>query len=194
VKPARVAYARVVHEAVAIERGLRLADGRVVADDQVVWLPPVQPGMIVAPDIHNADPKKQLAKEMTLSAKDEPLAFLKTPNVLVGHRGLTRRPADAGLMHDERELAVIIGRIAGKVRRADTMPQVAGCTIADDDAVRDYRFRSGPLITPKGARSSLQMLDVARAMTAHCAWIASLLARCPGRPERLSNSEDTPWH
>jgi 5-oxopent-3-ene-1,2,5-tricarboxylate decarboxylase / 2-hydroxyhepta-2,4-diene-1,7-dioate isomerase len=138
VKRARVAYAGAVHEATAIERGLRLADGRVVAADEVVWLPPVQPGTIVALGINYADHKKELAKELTLGAKDEPLAFLKTPHALVGHRGQTRRPADAGFMHYECELAVIIGRIARKVRRADAMPFVAGYSIANDYAVRDY--------------------------------------------------------
>ena len=35
-------------------------------------------------------------------------------------------------------------------------------------------FRSCPLITPKDARSSLQMLAIARAMAALCAWIGRL--------------------
>ena len=36
-RTARVAYAGAVHEAVPHERGLQLADGRVLAEDQVVW-------------------------------------------------------------------------------------------------------------------------------------------------------------
>ena len=104
----------------------------------MVWLPPVQPGTIIALGINYADHKKELAKELTLSAKDEPLAFLKGPNALVGHRGRTRRPADANFMHYECELAVVIGRHAKRVKRAEALQYVAGYTIANDYAIRDY--------------------------------------------------------
>ena len=89
-KHARIAWAGAVHHAVADGSGLRLADGTRLAEDEVVWLPPVQPGTVIALGINYADHKKELAKELTLSAKDEPLAFLKGPNALVGHRGRTR--------------------------------------------------------------------------------------------------------
>ena len=137
-KRARVAWAGAIHQAVADGDGLRLADGTRLAEDEVVWLPPVQPGTIIALGINYADHKKELAKELTLSAKDEPLAFLKGPNALVGHRGVTRRPADATFMHYECELAVVIGRHAKRVKRADALDYVAGYTIANDYAVRDY--------------------------------------------------------
>ncbi len=137
-KRARVAYAGAVHHAVAHAQGVRLNDGRVLAEDQVVWLPPLQPGTIIALGINYADHAKELAKELTLGAKDEPLAFLKGPNTLIGHRGLTRRPADAGFMHYECELAVVIGRSAKQVRAADAMAHVAGYTVANDYAIRDY--------------------------------------------------------
>jgi 5-oxopent-3-ene-1,2,5-tricarboxylate decarboxylase / 2-hydroxyhepta-2,4-diene-1,7-dioate isomerase len=137
-KHARIAWAGAVHSAVADGDGLRLADGTRLKEDEVVWLPPVLPGTIVALGINYADHRKELAKELTLTAKDEPLAFLKGPNALVGHRGITRRPADAAFMHYECELAVVIGRTAKHVQRADAMAHVAGYTIANDYAVRDY--------------------------------------------------------
>jgi 5-oxopent-3-ene-1,2,5-tricarboxylate decarboxylase/2-hydroxyhepta-2,4-diene-1,7-dioate isomerase len=137
-KHARIAWAGAVHHAVADGEKLHLADGTRLAEDQVVWLPPVQPDTVIALGINYADHKKELAKELTLSAKDEPLAFLKGPNALVGHRGRTRRPADATFMHYECELAVVIGRHAKRVKRADALQVVAGYTIANDYAVRDY--------------------------------------------------------
>jgi 5-oxopent-3-ene-1,2,5-tricarboxylate decarboxylase/2-hydroxyhepta-2,4-diene-1,7-dioate isomerase len=137
-KRARIAWAGAIHSAVAAGDGLRLADGTHLAEDEVVWLPPVQPGTIIALGINYADHKKELAKELTLTAKDEPLAFLKGPNALVGHRGRTRRPADATFMHYECELAVVIGKHAKRVKRADALQHVAGYTIANDYAVRDY--------------------------------------------------------
>ena len=50
-------------------------------------------------------------------------------------------------------------------------------------------FRSCPLITPERARSLLQMLAIARAMSAFCAWIGHLLVRCSDTLEKLSASE-----
>jgi 5-oxopent-3-ene-1,2,5-tricarboxylate decarboxylase / 2-hydroxyhepta-2,4-diene-1,7-dioate isomerase len=137
-KHARIAWAGAVRSAIASGSGLLLADGTELREDEVVWLPPLQPGTIIALGINYADHKKELAKELTIGAKDEPLAFLKGPNALVGHRGITRRPADVAFMHYECELAVVIGRSAKKVRRTDAMDHVAGYTIANDYAVRDY--------------------------------------------------------
>jgi 5-oxopent-3-ene-1,2,5-tricarboxylate decarboxylase/2-hydroxyhepta-2,4-diene-1,7-dioate isomerase len=133
-KRARVAYAGAVHEARPHASGLQLADGGVLAEHEVVWLPPVEAGTIVALGLNYADH----AKELAFNPQEEPLAFLKGPGTLVGHRGQTRRPADATFMHYECELAVVIGRPARKVRRADAMAHVAGYTVANDYAIRDY--------------------------------------------------------
>ena len=136
---ARVGYAGAVHEAMPHRDGLQLADGRVLAEDVVVWLPPIEPlGTILALGLNYAEHAKELAKELTTSAKDEPLVFLKGPNALVGHRGQTRRPSGVSLMHYECELAVVIGRTAKNVRRADAMAHVGGYTVANDYAIRDY--------------------------------------------------------
>ena len=135
---ARVAFGGAIHEALEHVGGVRLADGRVLAEEQLVWLPPFEVGTIVALGINYADHAKELAKELTIGSKDEPLAFLKAPNTLIGHRGFTRRPADATFMHYECELAVVIGKTAKKVARGDAMRFVAGYTVANDYAVRDY--------------------------------------------------------
>lgn len=137
-KRARVAYAGAIHEAVPHDTGLRLADGRVLSEDQVVWLPPFEVGTIIALGLNYADHVKELAKELTVTAKDEPLAFLKTRSSLIGHRGATRRPAGVAFMHYECELAVVIGTPARNVKRADAMAHVAGYAVCNDYAVRDY--------------------------------------------------------
>ena len=137
-KRARVAYAGAVHEATPHADGdgtsLRLADGRIVAEDAVVWLPPFEVGTVVALGLNYADH----AKELAFNAQQEPLVFLKGPGALIGHRGQTRRPADTTFMHYECELAVVIGRRARRVTRADAMDHVAGYTVANDYAIRDY--------------------------------------------------------
>jgi 5-oxopent-3-ene-1,2,5-tricarboxylate decarboxylase/2-hydroxyhepta-2,4-diene-1,7-dioate isomerase len=137
-RTARVAYGGALHEAVPHEAGLRLEDGRVVGEADVVWLPPFEVGTVIALGLNYADHVKELAKELTVSAKDEPLVFLKTPGALIGHRGFTRRPRDATFMHYECELAVVIGATARKVARAQAMRHVAGYTVCNDYAIRDY--------------------------------------------------------
>jgi 5-oxopent-3-ene-1,2,5-tricarboxylate decarboxylase/2-hydroxyhepta-2,4-diene-1,7-dioate isomerase len=145
-KTARVAFDGAIHSATPADGDgtarLRLADGRVVAETDVVWLPPFDVGTIIALGLNYADHVKELAKELTLpanpSAKDEPLVFLKGPGSLIGHRGTTRRPAGVTFMHYECELAVVIGRTAKVVKAAEAMAHVAGYTVCNDYAVRDY--------------------------------------------------------
>ncbi len=138
-KTACVAYAGAIHTATPVDdRRIRLADGRVVGEQDVVWLAPFQVGSIIALGLNYADHVKELSKELTITAKDEPLAFLKGPGSVVGHRGVMRRPAGVKYMHYECELAVVIGRTATKVRRADAMQHVAGYTVCNDYAIRDY--------------------------------------------------------
>ncbi|MFY9512879.1 MAG: fumarylacetoacetate hydrolase family protein [Rubrivivax sp.] len=137
-KTARVAYAGAVHTARPHAQGLRLADGRVLAEDQVVWLPPFEVGTVIALGLNYADHLKELSRELTVTTKDEPLVFLKTTNSLLGHRGQTRRPQDVAFMHYECELAVVIGKPAKAVRRADALQHVAGYTVCNDYAIRDH--------------------------------------------------------
>ena len=133
-KRARVAYAGAIHDAAPHARGVQLADGRAVAEEAVVWLAPFEVGTIIALGLNYADH----AKELSFKAQDEPLVFLKGPGSLVGHRGVTRRPADATFMHYECELAVVIGAPGKQIRKADAMRHVAGYTVANDYAIRDY--------------------------------------------------------
>lgn len=133
---ARVACNGSVHTAEVSADGawLKLGDGRTVAEGEVTWLPPVEPGTIVALGLNYADH----AAELAFKAPDEPLIFLKGRNALVGHKARTRRPTDANQMHYECELAVVIGRTARKVARKDAYDYIGGYTVANDYAIREY--------------------------------------------------------
>jgi 5-oxopent-3-ene-1,2,5-tricarboxylate decarboxylase / 2-hydroxyhepta-2,4-diene-1,7-dioate isomerase len=143
---ARVAYAGAIHVAQPVRQTgrsaspdlLRLGDGRIVGESDVVWLPPVEPGNIIALGLNYADHVKELAKELSTPKQSEPLAFLKSPGSLIGHRGLTHRPDAVKFMHYECELAVVIGVEAYQVSRESAMEHVAGYSIANDYAIRDY--------------------------------------------------------
>jgi 5-oxopent-3-ene-1,2,5-tricarboxylate decarboxylase/2-hydroxyhepta-2,4-diene-1,7-dioate isomerase len=136
---ARVAFDGSIHSATPHRladgcAGLRLSDGRVLQEDEVVWLTPFEPGTIIALGLNYANH----AKELAFGAQKEPLVFLKGPGTLVGHRGHTRRPAGVKFMHYECELAVVIGRKTCRVSRASALDHVAGYCIANDYAIRDY--------------------------------------------------------
>ena len=113
---------------------LRLADGRTIGSAEVVWLPPFNVGTVIALGLNYADH----ARELAFAAQEEPLVFLKGPGSLLGHCGVTRRPADVKFMHYECELAVVIGRPGRQVARSRAFEHVAGYCIANDYAVRDY--------------------------------------------------------
>ena len=51
---------------------------------------------------------------------------------------MTYRPTDVQYMHYECELAVVIGRTARHVKKGDAYDFVAGYTVANDYAIRDY--------------------------------------------------------
>jgi 5-oxopent-3-ene-1,2,5-tricarboxylate decarboxylase/2-hydroxyhepta-2,4-diene-1,7-dioate isomerase len=137
-KTARVAYGGAIHTATEHPNGVQLADGRVLAETDVVWLPPFEVGTVIALGLNYADHVKELSKELTVTTQDEPLAFLKSASAVIGHRGQTRRPDGVAFMHYECELAVVIGRTAQNVRPEEAFAYVAGYTVANDYAIRDY--------------------------------------------------------
>jgi 5-oxopent-3-ene-1,2,5-tricarboxylate decarboxylase/2-hydroxyhepta-2,4-diene-1,7-dioate isomerase len=134
VKRARVAFDGAIHEAVPDGDALRLSDGRRIGEADVVWLPPVEPRTVFAVGLNYADH----AKELSFKAPETPLVFLKGRNAFVGHRARSRRPAGVAYMHYECELAVVIGCHARRVPRSQAYQVVAGYTVANDYAIRDY--------------------------------------------------------
>ena len=141
-KHARIAWSGAIHNAVEADGQLLLTQGphagRRVGFDEVVWLPPLAPvpqaRTVIALGLNYADH----AKELAFKAPEEPLAFMKGEASLIGHKAYTKRPDGITYMHYECELAVVIGRTARHVARADAMAHVAGYTVCNDYAIRDY--------------------------------------------------------
>lgn len=134
-KRGRIAFQGAIHEVTQAADGrVQLADGRLLDEAEVSWLPPVVPGAVFALGLNYADH----AKELAFKAPEVPLAFLKGPNTIVGHRAKARRPADATYMHYECELAVVIGKTGKNLSKVEAMEIVAGYTVANDYAIRDY--------------------------------------------------------
>ena len=156
--------ARVIHQgrecdATDSDGALQLHGAARVPYNAVTWLPPLhdvpRPRTILALGLNYADH----AKELSFKAPDEPLAFVKGQSSLIGHRAQTIRPAGVHMMHYECELAVVMGRTASHVRKADAYDFIAGYTVANDYAIRDYlenwyrpnlKVKGRPTCTPIG--------------------------------------------
>ena len=91
-KHARVIYQGVTFDATERDGQLLLADGRLVPQEAVTWLPPLKPVVrartILALGLNYADH----AKELEFKAPEEPLVFVKGQSALIGHRQYTVRP------------------------------------------------------------------------------------------------------
>ena len=134
-KRGRIAYNGAVHHVTQAADGrVQLADGRCLNEGDCQWLPPVEVGTVFALGLNYADH----AKELAFKAPEVPLVFLKGPNTITGHNARTRRPADATYMHYECELAVVVGKTGKNVAKADAWEMVAGFTVGNDYAIRDY--------------------------------------------------------
>ncbi|WP_338759364.1 fumarylacetoacetate hydrolase family protein [Massilia sp. METH4] len=134
-KHGRIAWQGAIHNVTAAPDGrVRLADGRLLDETRVTWLPPVEVGTVFALGLNYADH----ARELAFKPPEVPLVFLKGPNTVVGHRAVTCRPKDAAYMHYECELAVVIGKQGYQVPKERAYELVRGYTVANDYAIRDY--------------------------------------------------------
>jgi len=157
-KHARICYHNKIMnvEVVSLDNQLKitLPDGNTCDEQDVEWLPPAQ-GTVFALGLNYADH----ASELEFKAPAEPLIFLKASNTLTGHRQKSVRPDNVNYMHYEAELVVVIGKTARNVSHQQAMEYVAGYTLCNDYAIRDYlenyyrpnlRVKSRDALTPIG--------------------------------------------
>lgn len=156
-------------QAVTVEahNAVRLADGRLVAEDQVQWLPPAT-GSMFALGLNYADH----AAELAFKPPTEPLAFIKSPGTYTGHNQVSWRPDNVAYMHYECELVAVIGKAARNVKRQDALQYLAGYTVCNDYAIRDYlenyyrpnlRVKNRDATTPSAHGSSMWLMYRTRA-------------------------------
>jgi 2-keto-4-pentenoate hydratase/2-oxohepta-3-ene-1,7-dioic acid hydratase in catechol pathway len=115
-----------------------LADVRLVA--------PILPSKVVAVGKNYADH----AREMGGEAPSSPVIFLKPSTSVIGSGDVIRIPPDSTRVDHEAELAVVIGRPARDVSRADALAHVLGYTAANDVTARDQQKADGQFTRGKG--------------------------------------------
>ncbi len=107
---------------------------------------PILPSKVVAVGKNYADH----AREMGGEAPSSPVIFLKPSTSVIGPGDLIRVPPESTRVDHEAELAVVIGRPARDVSRADALAHVLGYTAANDVTARDQQKADGQFTRAKG--------------------------------------------
>ncbi len=117
------------------------ADGiDVLSSDRVRLLAPLpRPGKIFGIGLNYRDH----AEETGNPIPEVPMVFSKAVTAVIGPGAAIEIPPASARIDYEGELAVVIGRLAKRVARADALKYVAGYSIMNDVTARDYQVRSG---------------------------------------------------
>ena len=105
--------------------------------DELVLLPPVRPGKIVAVGRNYADHARELGNE----PPKEPILFLKPPSAVIAHGQSIRLPSVSERVDFEGELAIVIGRSTKDLPADQWRRSVLGFTCANDVTARDLQKR-----------------------------------------------------
>ncbi|MCC7033780.1 MAG: fumarylacetoacetate hydrolase family protein [Acidobacteria bacterium] len=118
----------------------------IARDEQLAWMAPVRPSIIVAIGLNYKDH----AAEMNKKLPAEPLVFLKPASSVIGPEDPIRLPAWAGRIEHEAEMAVVIGKTASRVSAADAMQHVLGVTCLNDVTARELQAKDVQYSRAKG--------------------------------------------
>jgi 2-keto-4-pentenoate hydratase/2-oxohepta-3-ene-1,7-dioic acid hydratase in catechol pathway len=123
----------------AIERFEAPAPGESLALADVRLLPPIGPGAkIVCLGLNYRNHVEETLSDLP----ENPSLFIKLADTLVGHGEAILRPRVSTHFDFEGEIAVVIGKPARHVARAEALSHVFGYTIMMDGSVRDYQKHS----------------------------------------------------
>lgn len=119
-------------------RSLRLEDVRLLS--------PCLPTKVVAVGLNYLDH----AKEVNMPVPEEPLLFIKPSSSVIGPDEVIVLPPESTRVDYEAELAIVIGRTATRISRADARDYILGYTCLNDVTARDLQGRDGQWTRAKG--------------------------------------------
>jgi 5-oxopent-3-ene-1,2,5-tricarboxylate decarboxylase/2-hydroxyhepta-2,4-diene-1,7-dioate isomerase len=123
-------------------------DGRRLAADEAVHLPPTEPTKVCCVHLNHVS----RVEEFQATLPPAPTYFHKPVSALVGHRGEVVRPAGCRYLNYEGEVVIVIGRPCRNVAPADVAPYLAGFTIGNDFGLHDFRDTdAGSMLRVKGS-------------------------------------------
>jgi 2-keto-4-pentenoate hydratase/2-oxohepta-3-ene-1,7-dioic acid hydratase in catechol pathway len=110
-------------------------------------LSPILPSKVVAVGKNYAAHAKEMGGG---DAPATPVIFLKPSTSVIGAGDAIRLPPDSTRVDHEAELAIVIGRPARDVTRADALTHILGYTAANDVTARDQQRADGQFTRGKG--------------------------------------------
>ena len=132
------------------EGALRLGDGRVVAEADVVHLPPCAPSKIIC--VHLSYRSRGIESRNAPQPTQTPTYFMKPVTALNGHGGEIVKPADCRYLNYEGEFAAIIGKVTRNVTPEEAWDCIAGFAPALDMGLHDFRDTdAGSMLRVKGS-------------------------------------------
>jgi 2-keto-4-pentenoate hydratase/2-oxohepta-3-ene-1,7-dioic acid hydratase in catechol pathway len=123
-------------------------DGRRVAADDAVHLPPVEPTKILC--VHLNYESRRAEFQAKLGAA--PTYFHKPISSLNGHGGEVVRPPRCRFLNYEGEIAIVIGTRTAHIAPSDAGASIRGFTVANDFGLHDFRDTdAGSMLRVKGS-------------------------------------------
>jgi 2-keto-4-pentenoate hydratase/2-oxohepta-3-ene-1,7-dioic acid hydratase in catechol pathway len=115
---------------------------RIIAEYELVFLPPVQPSKLLGIGANFPGEK---------SPGKDPSFFLMAPSAMVGHQQEVKLPPAFGSVLAEGELGVVIGRRAKALAKEDVFDHILGFTIVNDFSGRDATIDPVPAAAKKSS-------------------------------------------
>lgn len=144
---------RILLDGVAVEvrcdgDRLEAADGRSVAADAAVHLPPCTPTKVICVHLNY----RSRVEEFMSKLPPTPTYFHKPISALNAHRGHVVRPAGCQWLNYEGEIGIVIGATCRNVDPARAGEYIAGFTVANDYGLHDFRDTdAGSMLRVKGS-------------------------------------------
>jgi 5-oxopent-3-ene-1,2,5-tricarboxylate decarboxylase / 2-hydroxyhepta-2,4-diene-1,7-dioate isomerase len=127
---------------------LRAADGREVAVDDAIHLPPTEPSKIIAIHLNFSS----RTREFMTKLPPAPTYFHKPVTALNSHQGAVVRPEGCRWLNYEGEIVIVIGRTCRNVSPEEAGDYIAGYTIGNDYGLHDFRDTdAGSMLRVKGS-------------------------------------------
>ena len=127
---------------------LHVKDGRSVAVEDAIHLPPTEPRKIVCVHLNY----RSRVDEFMVTLPATPTYFHKPVSALCGHGAQVVRPERCQWLNYEGEIAIVIGRHCRNIAREEAADYIAGYTIANDYGLHDFRDTdAGSMLRVKGS-------------------------------------------
>ncbi len=124
------------------------ADGRSVAADSAVHLPPCTPTKVICVHLNY----RSRVEEFMISLGSTPTYFHKPISALNAHLGDVVRPEGCKWLNYEGEIGIVIGATCRNVEPRDAAAYIAGYTVANDFGLHDFRDTdAGSMLRVKGS-------------------------------------------